>query len=443
MKKIYIMLTAFVLTLLFVGCTTDFNTTTTASSTTAETTTLNTDGTTINTSTALTTYTGYTTSTVDISMVISEVYQMIYEDLYDAVKAEVIQNISEERFDQIYQQVLENILDEIIAGNIEVSAASVIDMIYQVEQASANAVIGVIAYDVSGNILQTGSGVIYKNVGDKYYVVTNFHVVENGITYEICFADGSEINATLLGVDDLVDVAVLSFMSDLEFATASFGDSTLVQKGDIVLAVGNPQGFDFFGSMTMGIVSGLDRFFDIDGDNVNDMFVNYIQHDAAINSGNSGGALFNLDGEVIGINVIKISATEVEGMGFAIPSNLVSAICSDIEEYGVSLQKPVLGINFLELRGHIDYLVANGAVIPNGVTDGFYIFAVVEGASFDGYVQPGDIIVSIADIELTTAEDFVYEFQKYKVGDTISISLYRNGNLITIDNILLKAKVAD
>ena len=173
------------------------------------------------------------------------------------------------------------------------------------------------------------------------------------------------------------------------------------------------------------------------------MFVNYIQHDAAINSGNSGGALFNIDGEVIGINVIKISATEVEGMGFAIPSNLVSAICSDIEEFGVSLQKPVLGINFLELRGHIDYLVANGAVIPNGVTDGFYIFAVVEGASFDGYVQAGDIIVTIADIELTTAEEFVYEFSKYKVGDVISISLYRAGTLLTFDNIELKAKVSN
>ena len=234
---------------------------------------------------------------------------------------------------------------------------------------------------------------------------------------------------------------MLYFLSDDDYAVADFGDSSLVNKGDIILSVGHPKGYDFYGTMTMGIVSGLDRYFDIDGDNINDMFVNYIQHDAAINNGNSGGALFDIYGDVIGINVIKLAATDIEGMGFAIPSNLVSAICSDIEEFGFSLQKPVLGINFMQIRGREDYLaVEEGVVLPSGVTDGFYIFAVVAGASFDGYVQPGDIIVQIADIELTTADDVVYNFSKYKVGDTISISLYRNGVLMSIDDILLKEK---
>jgi len=128
-------------------------------------------------------------------------------------------------------------------------------------------------------------------------------------------------------------------------------------------------------------------------------------------------------------------------MGFAIPSNLVSAICSDIEELGYSLQKPVLGINFIDIRGHADFFEENELVIPDGITDGFYIFEVYADSSLDGIVFANDIITKIADIDLTTAEEFVYRFSKYIVGDIISITLYRDGQYITIDNIELKAQV--
>ncbi|MCK5732385.1 MAG: serine protease, partial [Tenericutes bacterium] len=333
---------------------------------------------------------------------------------------------------------------DIESGAITLTADTIVEMILNIEQNAANSVVGVIAYDAAGTALQTGSGVIYKHVGDKYYVATNEHVVRDGISLDIYFEDGSTISASLLGVDELVDVAVLSFLSTDEYEVSSFADSSLVGKGDIILAVGHPQGFDFYGSLTMGIISGTDRYFSTDGDGVRDLFVNYIQHDAAINGGNSGGALFDINGDVIGLNVIKISATDVEGMGFAIPSNLVAAICSDIEEFGVSLQKPVLGIELLELRDNVDQLInVEGASIPNGVTDGFYIMNVTEGASFDGYVLPGDIIVRIGDIDLTTIEDFIINFAKYLIGNKISISLYRDGVLLTFDDIELKAKVAD
>lgn len=432
MKKIYILVGLLFVSMFFIGCTNVFTTAATTTNNTSDITTI------AGTTTRVTTI-----GTIDMDMVISDVYQMIYEDLYDEVKAEVLSSISEERFDQIYNQIIAELLSQVDDGTFTISAASIIDMIYNVEQTSANAVVGVTNYDELGDPNSIGSGVIYKHVGDKYYVVSNEHVVEGGNSFEIQFEDGSTLPAVLVGVDDLVDISVLYFLSDDDYAVADFGDSSQVNKGDIILSVGHPKGYDFYGTMTMGIVSGLDRYFDIDGDNVNDMFVNYIQHDAAINNGNSGGALFDIYGDVIGINVIKLAATDIEGMGFAIPSNLVAAICSDIEEFGFSLQKPVLGINFMQIRGREDYLATEGAVIPSGVTDGFYIFAVVSGASFDGYVQPGDIIVQIADIELTTAEDFVYNFSKYKVGDTISISLYRNGVLMNVDDILLKAKVAD
>ncbi len=425
MKKVYLLLSLFILSGLLAGCTGFFST--------APETNL-----TFLTSSSTTTT---TSNTIDRDLILSDVYEIIYSEIYEEVKAEVIDSISEERFDAIYAEIVEDLLIEIANGNIEVTPASIIDMIQRIENTKANAVVGVTALNEYGVQISVGSGVIYKHVGDKYYVVTNQHVVEDATSFEVRFEDGSTVGAVLRGVDTLVDVAVLYFITDGSYEVASFADSSDVNKGDIVLAVGHPNGYNFFGSITMGIVSGLDRFFDVDNDGINDMFVNYIQHDAAINSGNSGGALFDSNGDIIGINVIKLTSTDIEGMGFAIPSNLVEAICEDIEVFGYSRQKPVLGINFLEIAGNESFFINNDIVIPEGIDNGFYIFDVYEGASFYGFVQTGDIIVEIADIELTTAEDFVYQFSKYIVGDVISIRLYRNGSYLTIDDIELKARV--
>lgn len=425
MKKIYLLLSLFILSGLLAGCTGFF-------STAPE------ENLTFLTSSSTTTT---TSNTIDKDLILSDVYEIIYSEIYEEVKAEVINNISEERFDAIYAEIVEDLLIEIANGNIEVTPASIIDMIQRIENTKANAVVGVSAMNDYGVEVSVGSGVIYKHVGDKYYLVTNEHVVEDGTSFEVRFEDGSKVGAVLRGVDTLVDVAVLYFISDDDYEVADFADSSAVNKGDIVLAVGHPNGYNFYGSITMGIVSGLDRFFDVDNDGINDMFVNYIQHDAAINSGNSGGALFDSNGDIIGINVIKLTSTDIEGMGFAIPSNLIAAICEDIEVYGYSKQKPVLGINFLEIAGNESFFASNDIVIPEDIENGFYVFDVYEGASFYGYVQTGDIIVEIADIELTSAEDFVYQFSKYIVGDVISIRIYRNGSYLTIDNIELKARV--
>ncbi|OQX93472.1 MAG: hypothetical protein B6I17_02650 [Tenericutes bacterium 4572_104] len=428
MKKILILLNIILLVGVLSGCTF------------MELFTENTDDTTVLATTNEIT-TNITTKTFNKDEILSEVYARIYQDLYDEVKQEVIDNISEERFDEIYSSILSQLIQKIDDGDITVTAEMIVDMIKNVEESSAQAVVGVTSLNEYGIRMSIGSGVIYKQVGNKYYIVTNHHVVEDGTSFEVRFADGSTKEAILQGSDSLVDLAVLYFFSDESLEVAHFGDSDLTEKGDIILAVGNPYGYDYFGSMTMGIVSGINRYFDIDNDGVNDMFVNYIQHDASINSGNSGGALFNIYGDVIGINVIKISATDIEGMGFAIPSNLVSAICNDIEEFGYSKQKPVLGINFVSIAGNENYFDYYGITIPEEITYGFYINEVIEGSTLYNYVQPGDILVEIAGIELTSAEDFVLYFSQYIVGDIISITLYRNGKYITINNIELLASV--
>ncbi|MDY0139545.1 MAG: trypsin-like peptidase domain-containing protein [Candidatus Izemoplasmatales bacterium] len=380
-----------------------------------------------------------TENTINEDLIISDLYQRIYESLYDEVKQEVINDISEERFQQLYDSVIQTIMQDIESGEITLTAANVVDMILSLESQQAKTVVGIRNKNANGVIQAVGSGVIYKQVGDRYYVLTNNHVIEDGISFSVVFEDGEETGAVLRGVDELVDLAVLYFTSEEDLPVAEFGDSDAINKGEIVVAVGHPSGFGYFGSMTMGIISGKNRYFDIDGDSVKDMFVGYLQHDAAINSGNSGGALFDLDGKLIGVNVIKISSVTVEGMGFAIPSNLVQAIVTDIEEFGYSIQKPILGIRFIDIKNNQSFFEQNEITLPVGLTTGFYIIEVDEGKTMDGYLLPGDILIEIGDVIVESSTQFVEEFSKYRVGDIIDVVIIRNNQTMTITDIELKA----
>jgi len=428
MKKLSIFISLFLFSVALVGCSVNFSTTATTTTTFMTSHTTTTPATTSETE-------------IDLDQIKADIYQRIYNEMYDEIRAQVIENLSQDEFDRIYDEVVTSLLDKIASGEITVTAQTVADMILNLAADEATAVIGVSSYDSDGEtLLSVGSGVIYKKLDNTYYVVTNNHVVEDGSVYKIYLEDGTEIEATLRGVDALVDVAVLYFTSDLDLRVVNFGDSSTLEKGTIVIAVGNPSGYDYYRSVTMGVVSGTNRYFDIDSDGTKDMFVGYIQHDASINAGNSGGALFNLQGEVIGINVIKIADVAIEGMGFAIPSSLVEDICADIEEYGVSLQKPVLGISFIDIATNRAALVESGVVIPEEILAGFYIDEVVTNASVYGYVQPGDIVIQIGDITITNTANFVTQFSKYRVGDIIDIVVYRNGQTITLSDIVLKPR---
>jgi len=380
-------------------------------------------------------------NTINEDLIISDLYERIYESLYEDVKNEVIKDISEERFVELYDSVIATLLSAALQGHIDITAASVIDKILEIEATSANSVVGIRNLNNNGVIQAVGSGVIYKHVGNKYYVLTNNHVIEDGVAFTVVFENGDEIGAILRGVDNLVDLAVLYFFSDEEYEVAEFGNGSELRKGEIVIAVGHPTGFNYFGSMTMGIISGLNRYFDIDNDGIKDMFVGYIQHDAAINSGNSGGALFNLEGQLIGVNVIKLSSVNIEGMGFAIPIDLVAAIIADIEEFGYSIQKPVLGIRFVDIKNNEAFFIQNEIDLPEGIINGFFILEVSENATMDGYLQPGDILIQIGDVVIESSNQFVEEFSVYRVGDIIDIVVIRNNETILITDIELKAAV--
>jgi serine protease Do len=436
MKKILIFLSLVLLVFGLAGCS-FFNTTTSTVATNPITTTPT-------TATGTTTTSQTTTGTLSVNMdeVIAALYERIYADLYADVRVEVIADLTQERFQQIYDQVITELLTLVDSGELTLSAEVVADQILEVAVQYSLSVVGVSNLNASDVVQSLGSGIVYKHVGDTYWVVTNQHVVEDGASFQIRLADETTYEATLLGVDSLVDLAVLRFTTTDVLPVADFGDSDTVSKGDLIIAVGHPSGYEFFQSTTLGIVSGIDRYFDIDNDDIRDMFVDYIQHDASINSGNSGGALFNLAGEVIGINVIKIAAVDIEGMGFAIPINLAAAICADIEVYGVSKQKPVLGITFRDIATTDPYeFTSDGITIPVGITAGFYIQAVGAGSTMDGYLQAGDILLEIGDVVIEDTTQFVTEFSKYRVGDIVDIVYYRDGQTYTVTNIELKPKV--
>lgn len=174
----------------------------------------------------------------------------------------------------------------------------------------------------------SGTGVIYENE-DKYtYIVTNHHVIENAQEIMVKLADASEVKATLLGSDAYSDLALLRIEANENLKSFKLGDSSLARVGEFVVAIGSPLGVEFSNTTTFGIISGKDRLVavDLNGDGISDWDMLVLQTDAAINPGNSGGALVNMSGELIGINSLKISSDDVEGMGFSIPINEVIPI---------------------------------------------------------------------------------------------------------------------
>ncbi len=281
------------------------------------------------TSTASTTASGMVYT--DYEDLRNQLYERIYADIYEDLYADLgLENmVTEALYEEIYQAV-EDKFDQLLEeSDLSVLLDDTQERIYAVADLVKKSVVGISSYyDLEGQSL--GSGVVYDydEINDLYYVVTNHHVVETGNNFKVVFVNSSSVVATLIGYDSDVDIALLSFSGsgiDYDIQLSPLGNSQAETPGAIVLAAGNPQGYDFYGSITMGVLSGVDR--SVDGSTIG-----YLQHDASINSGNSGGPLYNLDGEVIGINVSKYAATDIEGLGFAIPIDLVKTVIATIDD---------------------------------------------------------------------------------------------------------------
>lgn len=266
-----------------------------------------------------------------------------------------------------------------------------------------------------------GSGFVISQDG---YILTNYHVIEGATAIQVAFADGRTYDATLVGGESPNDIAVLKIEAE-DLTPVVLGDSDNLVVGEQVCAIGNPLG-ELTYTLTAGYVSARDRSITMSDGTV----MNMLQTDTAINSGNSGGPLFNMYGQVIGITTAKYSGTSgssatIEGIGFAIPINDVIGIITDYMQYGYVTGRPYMGI--LEPRNISDYAQTFGWPI------GVYVTGIDEDSCAQkAGLKPGDIITKIDDTEITDVNQMISVKNGYRAGDTVTLEVYRSGETITL-----------
>jgi serine protease Do len=263
-----------------------------------------------------------------------------------------------------------------------------------------------------------GSGIIISKDG---YIMTNYHVVQYAdpraatrqtVTLEVFLSDKRQAGAKFIGGDPLNDLAVIK-INLKKLPVADLGDSSSLQVGELAVAIGNPLGLEFAGSVTAGVISALNRTISIE-----DRTLDLIQTDAAINPGNSGGALVNSEGKVVGINTIKISVPGVEGLGFAIPINIAKPIVNQLIKYGYVKGRPLIGISGREITADM----ARYYNLPVGI----FIVAVTPGSgAAKAGIRKGDIMVSMAGKKVTTMQAVNKVKKRYKAGDTVNTEVVR------------------
>ncbi len=260
----------------------------------------------------------------------------------------------------------------------------------------------------------SGSGVIVSSDG---YIVTNYHVVEGQKSLTVYLADGRELPAQVIGTDSRTDLAVIK-INATGLPAAVFGDSDLLRAGELAIAIGNPLGIEFSGAVTMGVVSGLNRVVDIS----QEASVRLIQTDAVINPGNSGGPLVNAKGEVIGLNTVKLVTSEVEGMGFAIPSNMVSRVVNEIMTTG-KVRRALLGVSLTDPANVQDAALT--------VTRGAYV-ATSGGAAAQAGIRKGDVIVEMDGVTVNSVSALRALLAEKYPGDVVALKVIRGKEQISI-----------
>ena len=302
--------------------------------------------------------------------------------------------------------------------------------IYAAQKALPSMVSITVEYDVNymgmkKSAAGAGSGVV---ISDDGYILTNNHVISSSDSssfYQVSdaksvkvkiYGDETEYTAEIIGTDSQTDLAVLK-IDKTGLTAAEFGNSSSVQIGEFVLAIGNPYNLDY--SVTAGIISALDRKMTVENTTYK-----VIQADCAINSGNSGGALVNSKGQVIGITTLKLSGTGIEGVSFAIPINDTISIYQTLIEKG-KVSRPFVGISGLDID--------EATAIRNGLTKGIYVDSVVSGsAAEEAGIEPGDIIVAFDGKNISTMDELNEIKNTKNIGDKIEIRFYRKNKEKTV-----------
>ena len=278
----------------------------------------------------------------------------------------------------------------------------------------------------NNTLYSTGTGFIYKVDDKNGYLITNHHVINSNTSVKVVMSNGEEVDAVVAGSDQYLDLAVLKIDKKNVEKIIEFGSSEKTDLGDTVFTVGTPVDSQYSNTVTRGILSGKDRLVSVavNGSSQEDYVMKVIQTDASINPGNSGGPLLNVNGEVIGVNSLKLVENEVEGMGFAIAIENVKEHLSSLET-GKEIVRPYLGVSMTNVDDNFN-LYKSGIVIDSSVKEGVVVVEVVEGATVDKVLQKGDIITKIDGEDVKDLAYLRYELYKHSVGDKIKITYIRD-----------------
>ncbi|WP_174615190.1 S1C family serine protease [Virgibacillus ihumii] len=323
-------------------------------------------------------------------------------------------------------------------GSTDYVSVDVSTQITEMVDEVSKAVVGVINIQRQGDFWEqqendqagTGSGVIYKKEDGYAFVITNHHVIEGADTVEVVLSDDTRVQAQILGSDLFSDLAVLRMDAKQVENTINMGSSATVKVGEPAIAIGNPLGMKFSGSVTTGVISGKQRTIpqDFNQDGRADWQAEVIQTDAAINPGNSGGALINIKGQLIGINSMKINETSVEGIGFAIPIDTAKPIVEELETKG-EITRPYMGVEIYSLDEIPQTEWDQTLNLPNNVEGGVYVWTVDSLSPAD---QAGlkrlDVITKIDGQKVMNMIDLrKILYEEKQVGDSLKVTFYRDG----------------
>ncbi|MDG0842718.1 S1C family serine protease [Staphylococcus equorum] len=322
-----------------------------------------------------------------------------------------------EKYDSVNQMI--NDISPAIVGVINMQKAQDLDSLLKGESSKS---------EEAG----VGSGVIYQKNNGSAYIVTNNHVIDGANEIKVQLHNSKQVDAKLVGKDALTDIAVLKINDTKGTKAIDFANSSNVNTGDSVFAMGNPLGLQFANSVTSGIISASERTIDTKtsaGTNK----VNVLQTDAAINPGNSGGALVDINGNLVGINSMKIASEQVEGIGFAIPSNEVKVTIKELVENG-EIERPSIGISLLNVSEIPEQYKEE---LNTKRKDGVYIAKV----HADNELKEGDIITAIDDKKVKEDTDLrSYLYENKKPGDSVEMTIERNGKEQTVEVPLTEQK---
>lgn len=276
----------------------------------------------------------------------------------------------------------------------------------------------------AGRLTGYGSGFVYKK-DDKYgYILTNNHVVEDASEVTVTLSNGEEVQAEVLGTDSYMDIAVVRIDEDQVLQVAEIGDSTEAKLGDTVFTVGTPVSTEYAGTVTKGIISGENREITITNNGTSYM-MEAIQIDASINPGNSGGPLVDINGEVIGINSVKLVESSIEGMGFAIPIEVAMSQIDKLEN-GEAIARPVIGVTLYDLDSLP--LIGSNIDIDDSVKSGVVVDSVERGSDAEAAgLQKDDVITKIDDVTVKGSAHLKYILYKHNIGDTVKLTIIRDG----------------